>query len=506
MHGRAAKRAMLFNSIGFLYFFPAVTLAYFALPHRLRAPLLLAASIWFYAVLIPAYLLVLGALILIDYTAALWIERVRGSRRRWLLGLSILSTCTVLFMFKYFDFFNMNLRAVAGWLHWNYPLKALALVLPVGLSFHTFQSLSYVIEVYRGRQKAEHRLDRYALYVMFYPQLVAGPIERPQHLLPQFDEVHRFDGRRVADGLARMAWGMFQKVVIADRIAMMIAPIYASPQSFEGVSFLVAAGLFTIQVYCDFNGYSDIAIGAARVMGFRLVENFNRPFFAESLAELWRRWHMSLMSWFRDYVYFPMVRRRSTEAWRFLGVMTVFLMSGFWHGAHWHYIAWGGLNGLALLLGRATQRLRKTFWEKWVGVSPALRKPFRIATTFLLFSAGNVFFRAQSVADAAYMLAGIPGGVLRFGRSLVYAAGRLNQGHGLLRPLMLGQHRDEVLAAAASILLLFWMDRERGRPGGGLFGPDRPWHERWTLYYIVMLGIVFLGAFDTARQFVYFQF
>src|ERR1700682_2673199 len=294
---------MLFNSVAFVIFFPVVTALYFGLPHRHRWALLLAASCVFYMVFIPAYILILGVTIIIDYWAGIQIEKSAGRLRTFYLVLSIISTCMVLFVFKYSDFFLGNVNALASFLHWDYSLKLLHIILPIGLSFHTFQSLSYVIEVYRGHQTSERHFGIYALYVMFYPQLVAGPIERPQHLLHQFYEYHPFVYSRVTSGLRLMTWGMFKKVVIADRLAGFVGNAYSHPRDFEGHTLLIATLFFAFQIYCDFSGYSDIALGAAEVMGFSLMKNFDQPYSALSVGEFWRRWHISLSTWFRDYVY-----------------------------------------------------------------------------------------------------------------------------------------------------------------------------------------------------------
>jgi len=308
---------MLFNSLEFLIFFPVVTLLYFLLPHRHRWWMLLAASCGFYMMFIPKYIIILAVTIIIDYVAGILAEKpdLSPHKRKSILTISILSTCLVLFIFKYFNFFNTNFAHLAALLHWNYPIAALKLALPIGLSFHTFQSLSYVIEVYCGRQKAEHHFGIYSLYVMFYPQLVAGPIERPQNLLHQFYAKHAFDYQRVTDGLKLMVWGLFKKVVIADRLAIAVNTVYNDPHSFTGIPLIIATAFFAFQIYCDFSGYSDIAIGAAQVMGFRLMDNFNRPYFAKSIPEFWKRWHISLSTWFRDYLYIPLGGNRA-KTWR----------------------------------------------------------------------------------------------------------------------------------------------------------------------------------------------
>jgi len=287
---------MLFNSLEFAIFLPVVVVLYFLTPYRARTLLVLLASCAFYMAFIPAYILILATTIGIDYAAGLWLERTTGNARRALLIVSIVATCAVLFVFKYFNFFIDSFVASARAFGWDVDGPAVSIILPIGLSFHTFQSLSYVIEVYNRRQKAECDFITYATYVMFFPQLVAGPIERPQNLLHQFHEIHSFDYERITSGLKRMAWGFFKKLVIADRLALYVNDVYASPQNFNGLQLTIATVFFAYQIYCDFSGYSDIAIGSARVLGFRLMENFRTPYHSASISEFWRRWHISLSS------------------------------------------------------------------------------------------------------------------------------------------------------------------------------------------------------------------
>jgi len=305
---------MLFNSLEFAVFFPVVAALYFVLPQRHRVALLLVSSCIFYMAFIPAYILILGVTIAIDYCAGIWLERTEEDRlRRLVLITSIAATCAVLFVFKYFYFVVNNAIWLTGIFGWRLTGPSINIILPIGLSFHTFQSLSYVIEVYRRRQKAEHNFLVYATYVMFFPQLVAGPIERPQNLLHQFYERHEFDYLRITSGLKRMAWGFFKKLVVADRLALYVNDVYANPQAHNGLQLSIATVFFAYQIYCDFSGYSDIAIGSARVLGFRLMENFRSPYHSGSVAEFWQRWHISLSTWFRDYIYIPLGAKYTYE-------------------------------------------------------------------------------------------------------------------------------------------------------------------------------------------------
>ncbi len=398
---------MLFNSLAFLIYFPIVCGVYFLLPHRFRWMWLLAASAFFYATFVPAYLLILVALILVDYVAGILLERYQGAKQRWCLWLTLFANIGLLFVFKYFNFFNENLSALAQALHWNYSVGALSLILPIGLSFHTFQSLSYIIEVYRGNQKAERHLGIYALYVLFFPQLVAGPIERPQNMLHQFHRKHSFDMVRIASGLRLMAWGFFQKVVIADTAAVFVNQVFGAPTSFTGRALILAIILFAFQAYGDFAGYSNIARGSAQVLGFQLMVNFDRPYSAHSIADFWRRWHISLSSWLKDYVYFPLVRAviRPGVRWICFSLFLTFLLSGLWHGAGWTFIMMGALHGTYLVTSILTKSLRARLIS-FLGLNrfPNFHGTLQRIFVFVLVCFSWIFFRSNTISDAWYIV------------------------------------------------------------------------------------------------------
>lgn len=391
---------MLFNSLHFIVFFLFVTTTYYTLPGRWRWFSLLTASAYFYASFIPAYLLLLGVIIVFDYLAGMGIEKLSGNLRRAMLALSILFNVGFLCFFKYFDFLNTNISALMSIAGIDYGADTLAglypgLALPIGLSFHTFQSMSYTIEVYRGNQRAERHFGIYALYVLFYPQLVAGPIERPQNVLWQFRQQMDFDWDNLRNGLWWMAWGMFKKVVIADRLALVTDPVFATPQTQNAGSLAIAAVFYSIQIYCDFSGYSDIALGAAKTMGFRLMVNFRSPYFARSIAEFWQRWHISLSTWFRDYVYIPMGGNRHGRFRTHLNLLVVFLLSGLWHGADWKFVIWGAIHGCLIIVSRiANSDTDYSSQASWL----------RTVFTFLVVTLAWIFFRAHNVDDALVIL------------------------------------------------------------------------------------------------------
>ncbi|WP_118949724.1 MBOAT family O-acyltransferase [Taibaiella helva] len=470
---------MLFNSFDFLLFFPVVTLIYFLLPHGWRWLHLLIASCVFYCAFVPAYILILFFTILIDYIAALYIEGAGGKRRKRFLVLSIIANVGVLAVFKYYNFFIGNVNELLSALQLKVrPAPLLQILLPIGLSFHTFQAMSYTIEVYRGRQQAERHLGIYALYVMFYPQLVAGPIERPQNILHQFRERHTFNAGNLAVGLRLMLWGFFMKVVVADRLSLYVEAAYGNVGQHNGTTLLLATVLFAFQIYCDFAGYSYIAIGAARTMGFRLMTNFNRPYLATSVATFWKRWHISLSTWFRDYVYIPLGGSRVGRARHYGNLMAVFLLSGLWHGANWTFVIWGGLNGLYLivesLLAPERKHHRHKPWRRLAGMM----------LTFLLVSFSWIFFRAATVAQAFAIIHKI-----------------------VTDPVAMPfQNWGVLVYSALGLGILLGADYLRERQHGHwYFAAHRSAWVRLVWYTGVILLILLFGVFD-GGQFIYFQF
>lgn len=482
---------MLFNSLAYAVFLPVVVAGYFLLPQRARVIWLLAASCFFYMVYRAVYVLVLATLIAIDYLAALRIEAAPSGRTRlFYLRISIAATCGVLFIFKYFNFFAASASTGARWLGLGFTPSLLTWALPIGLSFHTFQSLAYVIEVYRGKQMAERNPIVYATYVMFFPQLVAGPIERPQHLLHQFREHHTFDPVTATAGIKRIAWGLFKKAVIADRLALIVKDVFDAPAHFGGFYLTVAAVAFTYQIYCDFSGYTDIALGSAQLLRFRLMENFNAPFRARSISDFWHRWHISLSTWFRDYVYFPLGGSRGSTLQTFSNLMITFILSGLWHGAGWTYLVWGALNGVYLVAGRATQAWRNRLAAGLgLGEDHPLRVALGIVLTFGFTCAAFVFFRAASLRQASYIL------------THVYRNFRL-------RLPLATPHVDEqqfVIAAAAILLLeaVQWVQRH---PSVATRFYAAPAQTRWACYLAFASGIALFGVYLDGGAFIYFQF
>jgi D-alanyl-lipoteichoic acid acyltransferase DltB (MBOAT superfamily) len=489
---------MSFSSLQFLIFFPIVTLLYFGLPHRFRWSMLLVASCIFYMAFVPVYILILLFTIGIDYWAGLAIHRSEGPRRKWYLVLSLVANIGVLAFFKYYNFFIENVNGLIQLAGVHSALPLLRIVLPIGLSFHTFQAMSYTIEVYRGNQEPERHLGIYALYVMFYPQLVAGPIERPQNLLHQFHERHQFSYEDMTAGLKLMSWGYFKKAVIADRVGVGVDTIYNSPHAFSGAHLIVATVLFAFQIYADFSGYSDIARGAARAMGFRLMRNFNSPYGARNISEFWRRWHMSLYTWFNDYLYstVSLGLRDWGKAGVVLAVMTTFAVSGLWHGAAWTFIVWGALHGLAVTAELLTRRWR----TKRLRIPAAVGVPVSALLTFAFVCFTFIWFRARSVGDAAYVVAHLGSGMGELAH-LALHPGRLTAfltSMGFFRV-------DEVIIPLALAIMLVG-EQIASRVDFEAVFAARPWYLRWAAYYAVELAFVFLGAHNAVQPFIYFQF
>ena len=488
---------MLFNSIEFLIFFPVVTALYFLLKHRFRWMLLLGASCYFYMAFVPVYILILGGTIVIDYFAGIWIEKSEGKRRKVFLVASLISNIGVLAFFKYYNFLNENLTVLMHGIGYENQIPYLSILLPIGLSFHTFQAMSYTIEVYRGRQEAEKHFGIYALYVMFYPQLVAGPIERPQNVLPQLHEKKYFNYDNVSSGLKLMAWGFFKKVVIADRLALMVNYVYDDPRHFEGLPLIIATVFFAFQIFCDFSGYSDIAIGSARVMGIKLMTNFNRPYSSTSISEFWTRWHISLSSWFRDYLYIPLGGNRvSIPRWYF-NLLLVFLISGLWHGANWTFIVWGFLHGRYIIISLMLAPVREFFIVK-SNMARYTRKLF-VLVTFILVCLAWIFFRAHTLTHALYILTH-SWRHLDTDMQKIFADDESRK-----NLLFLGQDLKQFIIAIASIIFLEVIHKVQPVFPIQRTLSTRPLIVRWMVYSLFIFSIIQLGIFEE-NQFIYFQF
>ncbi|MEI7595015.1 MAG: MBOAT family O-acyltransferase [Bacteroidota bacterium] len=394
---------MLFNSLAFLIFFPIVILLYFLFPHKYRWLLLLIASVFFYMFFIPYFILILVGTILVDYFAGILIEKSKTkSEKRWWLIASLIANIGCLAVFKYYNFANDNISALMQFFGMKNPIPFLSIILPIGLSFHTFQAMSYTIEVYRSNFKAEKHFGYYALYVLYFPQLVAGPIERPQNVLPQLHQPVLWNNERIISGFRLVLWGLFKKVVIADRLSLFVGNAYTLPHESNPSQLLFATYMFAFQIYCDFSGYSDIAIGSSRILGINLMKNFNNPYIATSIQDFWRRWHISLSTWFRDYLYIPLGGSKKGKNKYLLNLLIIFVVSGVWHGANWTYVVWGSLHAIfqifTVLLPKRYSLIKdesKLYYFK---------KAFYMFLTFQAVCLAWVFFRVDTVSNGMFII------------------------------------------------------------------------------------------------------
>ena len=504
---------MNFNSIQFLIYLPVVTALYFLLPQRWRWVMLLGASYYFYMSWNPKLVFLIAFTTVVSYVAGLVMERVREDKRKRRITLTVtLCACLgVLFFFKYFNFLSNSVTGLLRAVRLPVDDLTLQLILPVGISFYTFQTLSYVIDVYRGTIPAERHFGYYALFVSFFPQLVAGPIERPQDLLPQLKAEHTFTRDNLIEGLKLLLCGFFKKVVVADGVATYVNAVYNAPETASGPAVALATVLFTFQVYCDFSGYTDIALGSARLIGIRLTQNFRLPFGSKSIQEFWTRWHVSLTGWFRDYVFYPLatnkkLSRKARKLGKKLGnrrlgivlpqcvaLFVTFVLSGLWHGAAWTFVLWGAIHGLYQVVEQLTDRPRQALWKRLhVNTEGRLYGWWRMALTFILCNFALIFFRANSVADLGVLL-----------RAL-FTDWQLA---GLLVSMELTGRRLVIIALSLVIMALVDLHFAQGRSlrqpeGGELVTAEG---IAFLVMAIACAWLMLLGG-DGASAFIYFQF
>ena len=478
---------MLFNSIEFAVFLPIVFLLYWFVTTNPKDQnkLLVLASYFFYGWWDWRFLFLIAFSSLVDYFIAQQIPRTTDrTRQKQLLLLSILVNVGFLGFFKYFNFFVDSFAQAFTLLGQPIEASRLNIVLPVGISFYTFQTLSYSIDVYGKKLEPAKDLVAYFAYVSFFPQLVAGPIERATNFLPQFYQTRRFEYQVAVDGMRQIIWGLFKKIVIADNCAQLVNIIFADYQNLPGSTLAMGALLFAFQIYGDFSGYSDIAIGTGKLFGFNLRRNFALPYFSRDVAEFWRKWHISLTTWFRDYIYIPMGGSRGSKISIIRNTMVIFLVSGFWHGANWTFVVWGALNALYFLPLLLTKRNRKNINTVAEGkLIPPLNDLLGMVVTFGLITLSWVFFRSESVADAISYLQGT------FSMSL-FTIPDLDMIKALVVILIL--------------LIIEWITREKEHPFQRLeIVYSKP--LRWVCYLCMCLGIFYMGNFED-HAFIYFQF
>lgn len=478
---------MSFISIAFLFFLPIAFASYWLLGrwHRWQNVVLLLASYVFYGWWDWRFMILIAVTSLSSFLNGLWMDRCApgSAKARWLLAGNVILNLGILAVFKYYDFFVTSLCAALSPMGISPDLPTLSLVLPVGISFYTFQSLSYSVDVYRHKLKPTRDIIAFFTFIAFFPQLVAGPIERATHLLPQMLSPRKFLYADAVEGMRRILWGAFKKMVIADNCAFAVNSIWADVPEASALTLLVGMVLFSFQIYGDFSGYSDIAIGTSRLFGIRLEENFRLPYFSRSMAEFWHRWHISLMTWFRDYLYIPLGGSRCAK-WKVVrNTLTVFLLSGLWHGANWTFMLWGLYHGILLVGERTIAGEKRKTSESIV----SLTDWFRVLFVFLLVCIGWVVFRAESLSDAFGYISQMFGGLFS-----------LNQGDVT--------YGKKVLMWCLLLVIVEWMQRRREHPldfrGLSLFEKHRAY--RWVVYYLVVMAVIF--ARTEGQTFIYFQF
>jgi len=478
-------------------FIAIVAVVHFALPRRARWVWLLASSLFFYGLAEPLFLVQILAATALSYWFAIKIESAPDKKaKQALLWPAIFLLVGNLIVFKYTPFFNETLRGLFGIVKVEYPIPELHWLLPIGISFYTFQLVSYLVDVLRGA-KAERKFGIFALYVSFFPKLVAGPIERGKNLLPQLHAEHGFDYRRVVEGLQLVMWGVILKVCIADRIAPFVDSVYNNAGSADGVQVLFATFLYAFQIYADFAGYTNMALGIALVFGYRLTQNFNRPYFAVSVQDFWKRWHISLSSWLTDYVYTPLTRQKKFKIkfydlmlW---SLMITFVVSGFWHGANWTFISWGALHGTYIVVSLLLQKRWNTFARNIkLTERPKLYQSLKIGVTFILVSLAYILFRANSMDDAVTMFASL-------GTGWSHAVASVKD--------VIDGKAVEFLFALLGIVVLMGADFMGGQQKLGATISASPAWRRWSVYYAGAMAVVMLGAFyGSQQQFIYFRF
>ena len=481
---------MLFNSFAYLIFFPLVFLFYWLFSSRsskLQNIFLLSVSYFFYAWWNWRFLSLIILCSLVNFVAGLLLMKTQIHKyRRAIIFVCCIICLGVLGIFKYYDFFIISLKDLLSPLNININVSALNLILPVGISFYTFHTLTYTIEVYKGKFQPTKDIVSFFLFVSIFPLAMAGPIERATNLLPQIYKKRILNYADVSSGLKLILWGFFMKVAIADRLSVYVDSVYDNAQYHTGSTLIVATIFFSFQIYCDFAGYSSIALGCGKLLGFNFLKNFNRPYLAVSVADFWKRWHISLSSWFRDYVYIPLGGNRCTTARNYYNLMITFLVSGLWHGANWTFVVWGGLNGLLQAIEKFyTAKMKGKIWKKSSSLATGkMKKVFDIIVTFILISFTWVFFRADSISDALLII-----------KKIFQFEGKL-----------FTNNIDSLVYGSVLIVSLIISDILQENNSGAHYFLDSKYKcIRYTTYLALVLIILMIGVFD-GSQFIYFQF
>ena len=479
---------MLFNSLSFVFFLIIIFTLYWGVPHKYRWIPLLAANYYFYMSWGAKYIVLLLFITLLSYLTGLILEKQQNrAKKNVVLCVSIVLSLSALFFYKYFGFFMQNVQTFLSIFAIQFQPSTIRLMLPVGISFYTFQTLGYVIDVYRGTISAEHHFGKYASFVAFFPVVTSGPIARAKDLLTQIKEERVFDYYQATYGLKLMAWGFFKKLVIADTLATYVNKVFNDPYGHIGFTFVLASLFYTIQIYCDFSGYSDIAIGISKLLGIDLRENFRSPYFSSSVKEFWSRWHISLSSWFRDYVYIPLGGNRKGTIRAYFNLVITFFVSGLWHGANWTFIAWGLIHGLAQVAEKICvpkENKSKDYSVVWL---------LRVLVVFSFCSFAWIFFRANCLSDARYIITHLFNGISNPGQYIL---------HGFSS---IGLSNSKIIMPVISIIILTVYDFFSLKMDVIERISSRSIVIRYAFYFGILLLVMFFKASGEA-VFVYFQF
>ncbi len=471
---------MLFTSLQYALFLPIFSLLYWVVPKRLQwVVILLASSIFYLSAQIHFFIIVLYITI-ISFVFAIIIEH--GRYKKFFLICSIICCLAPLLFYKYINFAISNIALLLNAVKIFWEPRFIDVLLPIGISFYTFQALGYVLDVYMKETAAEHHFGKYASFILFFPQIVAGPIERSNNLLPQIKEIHTFNSESFISGLKTITWGVFKKIVIADNLALYVDMIYSDIYSYKGAALFFATLFFSIQIYCDFSGYTDIAIGSAKLFGISLTDNFDRPYFAQSLTDFWNRWHITLSSWFKRYIYIPLGGNRRNSFKTASNLIITFFLSGLWHGASYTFIIWGILHGVFLIIEKHINEKRYNH----------LPKPLKVTGTFIIITSLWVFFRANTLKETFYVLYESLDGIGNFANYLITGYRDLNLS------------ASNCIILGLSVILLFIADFFKSDILSNKLLKRSLW-LRWATYYIIILWILFFGRFSS-NQFIYFQF
>lgn len=495
---------MSFNSATFLIFFPIVALVYYLINPKFRWLWLLISSYYFYMCWNPKYAIIIGFSTITTYIAGFLIYKCNNfsnkhsakTYKNIILLCTILANLGILFLFKYYNFFTNIAVRIFNKIHITINFPVFDFMLPVGISYYTFEVISYLMDIYRNDIKPQKNIGKYALFVSFFPQIVAGPIAKAKNMLPQYDEVHVFNYYNAKNGLIQMLWGYFKKSVIADTIALLVNTVFNNPSDYHGYQIVIASLMFTLQIYCDFSGYSDIAIGCAKVMGFNLTTNFKQPYFATSIKDFWKRWHISLTSWFTDYLYIPLGGNRKGYLKTQINVLIVFLVSGLWHGAALTYVVWGLIHGILQVI----ENLIKPHKEKWIeknniDTTRFSYRFFQILITFFLVNFAWIFFRANSIHDIKIIFKN-----MFVNNPWIFTDGSL---------FNLGLNPPEFMLSLICIIVLIVIDYLKTKCDVLEKLSNQCFLFRWSVYIFAVLFLLLFGVYGSgynAQQFIYSQF